>query len=59
MLPSPTQTLLSLHPSPGSSPMGPSFHSMHFQLKKIYTTDLSPVICGWQALAVALGETMS
>lgn len=51
MLPSPAQTPLSLHPSPGTAPRRPSFHSMHSQLKKIYTTDMLSVICGhWQLL---------
>lgn len=59
MLPSPTQTPLRLHPSPGSAPRRPSFHPMHSQLKKIYTTDVLSVICGWRALAVAWGGTKS
>lgn len=59
MLPSPTQTPPRLYPSPGSSPRRPSFHSMHSQLKNIYTTDVLSVIFGWRTLAVAWGGTKS
>lgn len=59
MLPSPKQTPLRLHPSPGSAPRGPSSHSMHSQLKRIYTSDVLSVICGWRALAVTRGGTKS
>lgn len=59
MLPSPKQTPLRVHPPPCSAPRGPSFHSMHSQLKRIYTNDVLSVICGWRALAVTRGGTKS
>lgn len=59
MLPSPTQTPLRLHPSPGSAPRGPGLCSTLSQLKTIYTTEVLSVICGWQALAVARGGIKS